>query len=296
MAQARCALAVHSRSIHRQPVQNMAVPSFSEGDVRATNTQPQTITISIFHMTNHHHRMFKAAPNIAHIALAKFTLPELRHSLSPDSSFTMITQNIDGLDRRAIENVHAEAGSANPFKLSETTADPQRPNDPLLIEMHGHIGGVLCTSYQCRHRELNLRSPICPALAGTELLVSGTSDEPQAASALKGSKRTPAEARAWAEARFAGVKQEKADSDVDPDIPLEELPRCTKCGGLARPDVVWFTEVPQRIDEVMRIVDNADVCIVVGTSAVVGRLASVGVALADLRRFRSTLLPHSLRK
>lgn len=250
--------------------------------------------IVLSYLANYRHRMFKATPNPAHIALAEFTLPELRHRLSPDSSFTLITQNIDGLDRRAIEHIHAEAGRPSPF--SATTAEPQHPNDSLLIEMHGHIGGVLCTSYQCRHRELNLNSPICPALAGTELLVSGASDEPQAASALKGSKRTPAEARAWAEARFSGIKQEKTDSDVDSDIPVEELPRCRKCGALARPDVVWSTEVPQRIDEVMRIVDNADVCIVVGTSAVVCLFASAGVALADLPRFRSTLLPHSLRK
>lgn len=179
--------------------------------------------------------MFKATPNPAHIALARFTLPELRHRLTPDFSFTLITQNIDGLDRRAIEHANTEAGRPNPF--SATTAGPQHRNDPLLIEMHGHIGGVLCTSYQCRHRELDLNSPICPALAGTELLGSGASDEPQEASAPKASKRTPAEARAWAEARFAGVKQQKTDSDVDPGIPLEELPRCTtyvRCACSAR--------------------------------------------------------------
>lgn len=110
------------------------------------------------YLTNGRHRMFKATPNAAHITLARFTLPELRHRLSPDSSFTLITQNIDGLDRRAIEHVHAEAGRPSPS--STTTADTHHLNDPLLIEMHGHIGGVLCTSYQCRHRELNLNSPI----------------------------------------------------------------------------------------------------------------------------------------
>ncbi|EIW55317.1 DHS-like NAD/FAD-binding domain-containing protein [Trametes versicolor FP-101664 SS1] len=204
-------------------------------------------------------RMFKATPNPAHIALARFTLPELRHRLTPDFSFTLITQNIDGLDRRAIEHANTEAGRPNPF--SATTAGPQHRNDP--------------------HRELDLNSPICPALAGTELLVSGASDEPQAAPAPKSSKRTPAEARSWAEARLAGVKQEKAGSDIDPDIPVEELPRCAKCGALARPDVVWFTEVPQQIDEVMRIVDSADVCVVVGTSAVVHPAATFSAKVKE---------------
>ncbi|KAI0633126.1 DHS-like NAD/FAD-binding domain-containing protein [Trametes polyzona] len=209
--------------------------------------------------------MFKAKPNPAHEALALFTIPEVRHKLAPGSSFTLITQNIDGLDRRAIEQAYANAGKPSPFSDAD---QQQRSGDPVLIEMHGHIGGVRCTNYQCMHRELNLDSPICPALAGTELLVAGASERPQPAQ--KGPKRTAAEARAWAEARLAGATTQAGNSsDSDPDIPVEQLPRCKKCGALTRPDVVWFTEVPQQIEEVLRIVENADVCMVVGTSAVV---------------------------
>lgn len=216
--------------------------------------------------------MFKASPNEAHLALARFALPQLRKALAPEASFTLITQNIDGLDRRAIEQVYREHNVPSPLSSSNSEGQDQEfSSDPVLLEMHGHIAGVLCTSYQCRHRELNFDSPICPALAGTELLVEGEDNEKEAPAqpAVKGPKRSAAEARAWAEARLAGLKQEKASSAADPDIPVEDLPRCRKCGALTRPDLVFFTEVPHHIDEIMRIIDRADVCIVVGTSAVV---------------------------
>ncbi|KAI0642616.1 sirtuin 5 [Trametes meyenii] len=222
--------------------------------------------------------MFKAVPNPAHLALARFALPQLRRQLAPESTFTLITQNIDGLDRRAIEQIYAEFGLPSP--LSGTAGQEKLAGEPVLIEMHGHIGGVLCTNYECRHRELNLSSPICPALAGTELLVEGK-EETQPSAQSKGSKRTPAEARAWAEARLAGVRQSGDIDATDPDIPLDKLPRCRLCGALARPDVVWFTEVPQRIDEVMHIIKEADVCIVVGTSAVVHPAATFSAKVKE---------------
>lgn len=53
--------------------------------------------------------------------------------------------------------------------------------------------------------------------------------------------------------------------------PLGELPTCPQCGGLLRPDIVWFhemlpTEQWQRGESAVR---NCDVLLVVGTSAVV---------------------------
>ncbi|KAJ8502246.1 hypothetical protein ONZ51_g77 [Trametes cubensis] len=199
--------------------------------------------------------MFKSTPNAAHMALARFALPQLRHTLSPGSSFTLITQNIDGLDRRAIEQVYQEHG----------------------------IAGVLCTNYECRHRELNYDSPICAGLAGTEVLVEGVpeGDAKTSQEERKGPKRSASEARAWAEARLAGLKQENESAAADPEVPLEDLPRCKKCGALTRPDVVWFTEVPQRIDEVMRVVENADLCMVVGTSAVVHPAATFSTKVKE---------------
>jgi NAD-dependent deacetylase len=62
------------------------------------------------------------------------------------------------------------------------------------------------------------------------------------------------------------------------ELPLEgKIPRCTKCGGLVRPDVVWFGEyLPQ--DQFMASENAARECeifFVVGTSAVVFPAASL---------------------
>lgn len=51
------------------------------------------------------------------------------------------------------------------------------------------------------------------------------------------------------------------------DIPLDELPRCPMCGSLARPGVVWFGEIPHHLDTINSLVNNADLCLVVGTSS-----------------------------
>jgi NAD-dependent deacetylase len=70
-------------------------------------------------------------------------------------------------------------------------------------------------------------------------------------------------------------------SDVDPTS-LETLPKCEACGSLARPDIVWFGESldPLVLEEAMELASSADVCLVVGTSALVHPAAG----LADLTR------------
>ena len=102
---------------------------------------------------------------------------------------------------------------------------------PALLEMHGRLFDVMCTV--CDHHELNFTSPICKALEGTELLVE--------------------------------------KNEMEPDIPLEDLPRCSRCGSLARPGVVWFEEVPYHLSEIDQLVDEADLCLVIGTSSTVSR-------------------------
>ncbi len=74
-------------------------------------------------------------------------------------------------------------------------------------------------------------SPICPALKGTELVIEAGGPEPV--------------------------------------VRRSDLPRCPKCGQLCRPGIVWFGERPHRIHEIMQLADEADLCIIVGTSAVV---------------------------
>lgn len=167
-------------------------------------------------------RVLAASPNAAHYALARFSMEQFRNTVAPGSTFTLITQNVDGLSRRALDEVLSQTQSASP---AETT-------QPYVLEMHGRLMEVLCTSQQCMHRENNISSPICPALAGTEQIL------------------------------------ELADRQ-EPEIPVEDLPRCSKCGSLARPGVVWFEERPWHLDEIGELVQKADLCLVVGTSSTV---------------------------
>ncbi|KAI0370243.1 DHS-like NAD/FAD-binding domain-containing protein [Pilatotrama ljubarskyi] len=175
----------------------------------------------------YHYRREKALsaqPNPGHLALAMFSIPSIRHKIAPNSGFALITQNVDGLSRRALEmvaNTHPE--------LTDEVRSPAVQTS--MLEMHGRLFDVVCTNRACGHREHNTKSPICPALAGTEKVFS--SDEPE------------------------------------PHIDEADLPRCTKCGSLARPGVVWFGETPWYLDEIDDLVSRADMCIVVGTSSTV---------------------------
>lgn len=63
----------------------------------------------------------------------------------------------------------------------------------------------------------------------------------------------------------------------------ESLPRCPDCDRLLRPDVVWFGEVLPReaLEGALRAARRADICLVVGTSAVVYPAASIPRATLD---------------
>ncbi len=65
-------------------------------------------------------------------------------------------------------------------------------------------------------------------------------------------------------------------TDVDPTS-VETLPACVKCGAMLRPDVVWFGEAldPAVIGAAFDAARVADLCLVVGTSALVYPAASV---------------------
>lgn len=70
------------------------------------------------------------------------------------------------------------------------------------------------------------------------------------------------------------------DRDAVDATSHETLPRCGWCGALARPGVVWFGEVLDEtvLGRAFAEAAVADVCLVVGTSAVVHPAASVALA------------------
>lgn len=179
----------------------------------------------------------KAEPNAAHMVLAALSVKETLRQICPNAeSFTLVTQNIDGLSRRALDQLTNTLASKK--VIEQITPDPQS-----IIEMHGRLLATLCD--ECNHREANDDSPICPALKGTDIIVE---------------------------------RQEQ-----EPDIPISDLPRCTQpnCGGLLRPDVVWFGETPYQLEDIDQVIQKADLAIVVGTSSTVYPAAGYAFEVAD---------------
>ena len=82
--------------------------------------------------------------------------------------------------------------------------------------------------------------------------------------------------------RCTQCSERRADHDDVDATSTATLPRCTACGALARPDIVWFGESLDAgvLDEAMRLASGANVCVVIGTSALVHPAAG----LADLTR------------
>jgi len=53
----------------------------------------------------------------------------------------------------------------------------------------------------------------------------------------------------------------------DREIEFKGVPKCPKCSSTARPDVVWFGEAVRNIDRAYELASNADIMLVIGTSA-----------------------------
>ena len=64
---------------------------------------------------------------------------------------------------------------------------------------------------------------------------------------------------------------------------LESVPRCKKCNGLLRPDVVWFEEsLPrEQLDAAVNATQNCQVFFSIGTSGVVQPAAALALAAKD---------------
>jgi len=118
-----------------------------------------------------------------------------------------------------------------------------------LIEMHGSAFRTVCL--QCKHVNFTYETPLAPALQNIS------------------------------EANF-----EQAD------IPVDQLPKCGgkdwngsnrfgKCGGLLRPGVVWFGEVPDGLGMISKELNWTDVLIVVGTSSLVQPAAGFAKAVSE---------------
>jgi len=82
--------------------------------------------------------------------------------------------------------------------------------------------------------------------------------------------------------RCTGCFERREHSEPIDASTEETLPRCSSCGSLLRPDVVWFGESldPRVVEAARHRAETADLCLVVGTSAVVQPAASLPRASA----------------
>lgn len=106
-----------------------------------------------------------------------------------------------------------------------------------MYEMHGRVFDTLCT--ECGDRDHN---------------TSGEALSPALSSASEVTET------------YSLGRQEHASV---PPIPPKDLPHCKLCGGLLRPGVVWFGELPMDMKEIEKAVSEADMCLVIGTSSTV---------------------------
>jgi NAD-dependent deacetylase len=143
-------------------------------------------------------------PNPGHEAVARLLLER--------PGVTLVTQNVDGLHRRALKTAPGSSG----------VVPPASGGEPRILELHGNLLRDRCS--RCTYHRL------CRDVAAS------------------------------------------------PPLPL-----CPDCGALLRPDVVWFGEMldPATLDEAFSRAREANVCLVVGTSALVHPAASVPLATLE---------------
>jgi NAD-dependent protein deacetylase sirtuin 5 len=176
-------------------------------------------------------RCLQATPNAAHHAIASLSLPSTRARLLPSLSDP-------GQPPLFItQNFDSLSPRALDALASQLSSEEMKVARERLIQMHGSAFRTICL--QCKHVNFTYDTPLAPALENLS----------------------------------ANNYNEKV-------IPIDELPRCGgqnwngsnrfgRCGGLLRPGVVWFGEVPEGMGEIARVLNWTDVLIVVGSSLLV---------------------------
>ncbi|KAJ2932622.1 hypothetical protein H1R20_g4466, partial [Candolleomyces eurysporus] len=203
--------------------------------LKAWNENPGRVW-SFFHPRRD--QILKASPNDAHLALASLSIPSVRKRLLPslvDQSKPplYITQNIDGLCRRSIEETLRQTGA------EEMDEDDKKAAQERHLEMHGNVNRTICT--QCKCIKWTEETPLAPIFAEANLPLGEGQDI-----------NIPVESLP----RCGGPTWSGSN-------------RYGRCGGLLRPGAVWFGEVPENQGEIIRLLTKVDVLLVIGTSSLV---------------------------
>jgi len=115
----------------------------------------------------------------------------------------------------------------------------QRAGSRHVIDLHGRLDRVRCMACEARSSRESLQQRLLDANPGWEGLAAGTAPD--------------------------------GDADLETDFSRFRVPDCVHCGGLLKPDVVFFGEnVPrERVEHVQEHLRNADAMLVVGSSLMV---------------------------
>ena len=140
----------------------------------------------------------------------------------------------------------------------------QRAGSSGVIELHGNVREVCCLG--CNHRLAR-----ADVQAGLAMLNPDFADQ--------GARIAP-----------------DGDADIEPPTEDFRVPPCPECGGMLKPDVVFFgANVPRsRVDDAFALLDNADAMLVVGSSLMVysgfrfcERAAASGKPIASINQGRT---------
>ena len=141
----------------------------------------------------------------------------------------------------------------------------QRAGSSAVIELHGNVGRVVCLACGADHAREDVQRTLA-------------ADNP-------------------AHVAAAAAAAPDGDADTEPQaLDGFRVPGCARCGGMLKPDVVFFGEsVPRnRVDAAMRALEQADAMLVVGSSLMVysgfrfcERADQLGKPIAAINRGRT---------
>ncbi|KIO21711.1 hypothetical protein M407DRAFT_123928 [Tulasnella calospora MUT 4182] len=170
-----------------------------------------------------------ALPNAAHKALASLYLPMTLSRVAPSLDPSECPNPL--FITQNVDSLSLRVLSESSLNLPEAIQAIARES---LLEMHGSLFRLRCTECERDYRDYS--SPL------SEILAEAT--------------------------------ERHSESGEDVEVPVDKLPRCgdghpDSCGGLLRPGVVWFGEVPEHLDQISNKLDHCDLLLIVGTSSTV---------------------------
>ncbi|WP_125098220.1 Sir2 family NAD-dependent protein deacetylase [Leucobacter chromiireducens] len=190
-------------------------------------------------------------------------IPDYRGAGTPPRTPMSITQFTEDAAYRRRFWAGARVG-AGPMSAIEPNGGHRVLAD---LERAGRVDGVITQNVDGLHRRAGSRTVVELHGSGSAIRCTGC-----------GARWTRAEVLHWFDVANPGYAEAHADAPIRPDgdaevrgIDAVRVPQCPVCGGMLRPDVVYFGEVvPTAVfADAERLVNDASALLLVGTSLAV---------------------------